>query len=81
MSSKLSEKEIKLIKILKFLPYDLEDKVKENGIIMIILFASERGCIDEITEIASKTTNFDTVIKEVFKNESIEVVDDEKKEQ
>ena len=53
MNNKLSEKETALIKKLKSLPYDLEDKEKENGIIMIMLFASERNCIDDIIKIAN----------------------------
>lgn len=76
MNNKLSEKEITLIKKLKSLPYDLEDKLKENGIIVIILFAAERNCIDDIIKIANKAKDFDAVIKEVFKNESVEIVDD-----
>lgn len=77
MNNKLSEKETALIKKLKSLPYDLEDKEKENGIIMIMLFASERNCIDDIIKIANKAKDFDTVITEVFKNESVEIVDEE----
>ncbi|WP_455528378.1 hypothetical protein [Huintestinicola sp.] len=75
MNNKLSEKETALIKKLKSLPYDLEDK--ENGIIMIMLFASERNCIDDIIKIANEAKDFDTVITEVFKNESVEIVDEE----
>jgi len=77
MNNKLSEKETALIKKLKSLPYDLEDKEKENGIIMIMLFASERNCIDDIIKIANEAKDFDTVITEVFKNESVEIVDEE----
>ena len=77
MNNKLSEKETALIKKLKSLPYDLEDKEKENGIIMIMLFASERNCIDDIIKIANEAKDFDAVITEVFKNESVEIVDDE----
>ncbi len=77
MNNKLSEKETALIKKLKSLPYDLEDKEKENGIIMIMLFASERNCIDDIIKIANEAKDFDAVITEVFKNESVEIVDEE----
>lgn len=77
MNNKLSEKETALIKKLKSLPYDLEDKEKENGIIMIMLFASERDCIDDIIKIANEAKDFDAVITEVFKNESVEIVDEE----
>lgn len=77
MNNKLSEKETALIKKLKSLPYDLEDKEKENGIIMIMLFASERNCIDDIIKIANEAKDFDAVVTEVFKNESVEIVDEE----
>lgn len=77
MNNKLSEKETALIKKLKSLPYDLEDKEKENGIIMIMLFACERNCIDDIIKIANEAKDFDAVITEVFKNESVEIVDEE----
>ena len=77
MNNKLIEKETALIKKLKSLPYDLEDKEKENGIIMIMLFASERDCIDDIIKIANEAKDFDAVITEVFKNESVEIVDEE----
>ncbi|WP_432651711.1 hypothetical protein [Huintestinicola sp.] len=55
----------------------MEDKEKENGIIMIMLFASERNCIDDIIKIANEAKDFDAVITEVFKNESVEIVDEE----
>ena len=77
MNNMISEKEITLIKKLKSLPYDLENKEKENGIIMIMLFASERDCIDDIIKIANEAKDFYAVITEVFKNESVEIVDDE----
>lgn len=76
----LSNKEKELVLKLKKLPNSYSEKAEkltEDAIIVIVLFARERNNIDDIIRIVDKSSTLDDALNEIFKDEYVEIVDDD----
>lgn len=76
----LSNKEKELVLKLKKLPNSYPEKAEklaEDAIIVIVLFAKERNNIDDIIRIVDESSTLDYALNEIFKDEYVEIVDDD----
>lgn len=76
----LNSKEKELVSKLKKLPnsYSVNaEQTLENALIVVVLYAKQRNNIDEIIKAAASSSTLDEALSEIFKDERIEIVDDE----
>ena len=75
---KLSDTETKIIKKMKSLPHDNhEGELFESTVVATILYGNEMNKLDEILDILENSDNLNSALDEIFKDEEIEIVDDE----
>lgn len=79
---KLSDTETKIIKKMKSLPHDNhEGELFESTVVATILYGNERNRLDEILDILESSDNLDSALDEIFKDEEVEIVDDDEDEE
>lgn len=76
----LNEKQKKLLRAMKKLPFESENipNEKENDIICAILIGTNEGLLDDFISIANESSDFQSAFNEMFKDfPELEPIDDE----